>query len=673
MTTTTKTPTRPGPTRRSPAIRRLHLANARAWRARSRQSPVDWIGSHVRLSEDFEGARAAYSFDRRPWWREPAEMVANPAVRYVRIKAATQVGKTLFLCAVICYLAENAPASAMVLVPDRDAATEFRDRLYALAAESGITIPARWRWNTRHCDIGAMRVYLAWPGSRSRMRSRRCKYVFRSEVDVYETRGGRDDPIEASNQRVKAFLRFAIWDESSPLPEPSRIDQLERDSDQRRWWCECPHCGRWQEVRFFPHRDGKHAGRGGVSGMYDEQNNLRSAAEVRKHAHYVCLDGCKITEAEQHRFAGSGRWVPRGQWIDRAGKLRGKPERGERELGYHLWAIHSVNATWGVMAAEYVTAKMNGQLPNFFGNWLGLAFAQKGKMPEWRELGSRMSANHRRGTVPAGAWFLTAGADVQDDEVYVSVRAWGDQRTSWLVDWYVFERQKGDEGDLVKSDLAQIEEVVLSAVYEIADEGVNPRGRKQLGVALLNIDGNHRTMDVHEWRRSLRDSVKRRVRIVRGEAQVKADEMYRMSVVEHAKRDKAVVYEGGLELWHLSPQVFRMDLAQRFRSDPDKPGAWYVTCDCMEQGEFYLRQVVNEPPVLVRQKDGRYKMEFRERDSTIGHDFWDCAVYESAAAQMIVDEFDNKPGWDASKWPKPSRPRAEQKRHREPMVAREFS
>jgi phage terminase large subunit GpA-like protein len=41
---------------------------------------------------------------------------------------------------------------------------------------------------------------------------------------------------------------------------------------------------------------------------------------------------------------------------------------------------------------------------------------------------------------------LTAGADVQEDEVYVSVRAWGDQRTSWLVDWWIFPRAPDDEG-----------------------------------------------------------------------------------------------------------------------------------------------------------------------------------------------------------------------------------
>jgi phage terminase large subunit GpA-like protein len=282
----------------------------------------------------------------------------------------------------------------------------------------------------------------------------------------------------------------------------------------------------------------------------------------------------------------------------------------------------------------------------------------RGKTPDWRDLGTRLAGSHPRGTVPPQAWFLTAGGDVQDDEVYVSVRAWGDQRTSWLVDWYVFERTKGDDGDLIKSDLKQIEEFVLRAVYPVHGGSANPRGRKSLGVALLAIDGNHRTMDVHEWRRSLSDAAKSRVRIVRGESEIKDEQGYKMTVLEHSKRDETVVYEGGLEMWHIAPDPFRTDLQQRFRAMPDRPGAWFVTCDAIDQGEYYLRQVVNEPMVMVRDKSGRWKRAFVQRDSTIGHDFWDCAVYESAAAQMVVDTFPGVPGWDASGWPQPAKPRS---------------
>ena len=574
-----------------------------------------------------------------------------PTTRNVRLKASTQVGKTLALLAVVLYLAETAPASAMAVLPDQAAAIEFRDRLYALAIESGLTVPPRWRWNTRHCDVGAMRLYLAWPTSASRMRSRRCKYIFRSEIDVYQSRGVKDDPLEATNQRVKAYLRHLIVDESSPLPDPSRISKLEADSHQRRWWGRCPHCGTYQEVRFFTHKEGPHAGRCGFGGLHDPHGNLYSPADVRHHAHYICQTGCLIQEPERSEFVRNGRWVPRGCRVNKRGQLLGHAERdSQREIGFHLWAIHSHN--FGDIAAEYIRAKVNGVLPDFFQNWLGLSWQLRGKMPTWQELGSRLAGQHRRGTVPSWVWFLTAGVDVQDDEVYVTVRGWGDQRTSCLIDWWLLEREPGDDGDLVKSDLGQINEAILSRVFPLSTpHATNPRGRAQLGVALLAIDGNHRTMDVHEWRRSLDERTRKRTRIVRGETQIKADQKYRMNVLEHSKRDATVVYEGGLEMWNVNVDVFKTDLAQRFRAAPDKPGAWFVTSDCLEQGQFYLKQVVNEPQVLVRGKDGRWKAQWRERDSTTGHDYWDCEVYASVAAQMIVDGFPDAPGWEADKWP----------------------
>jgi phage terminase large subunit GpA-like protein len=77
-----------------------------------------------------------------------------------------------------------------------------------------------------------------------------------------------------------------------------------------------------------------------------------------------------------------------------------------------------------------------------------------------------------------------------------------------------------------------------------------------------------------------------------------------------------------------------------------------VTADALTDGEWYLKQVVNEPQVMERSKDGRTRVVWKERDRTVGHDFWDCEVYASAAAQMIVDGFPGGPGWDAARWPR---------------------
>lgn len=636
------------------AIARLRRRVAAAWRPVERVEPDVWIEQHVRMSDEHEASRGAYDLADRPWWRDVLRAAADPETRTITIPASTQVGKTLGLCALILYLAKHAPASALVVQPDKRATIEFRDRLYSLAAESGFQIPPECRWNLRYMNVGGMRVYLSWSGSRQGLRGRRCKYVFLSELDVYQPASNAGDPVESASQRVKAFPRHLIFRESSPVPEPSRIDQLERQTDRRRWHCQCPECGTWQELRFFMHTEGELAGRGGIGGLKDAAGNWLEPDVARRTAHYVCVSGCQIGADRKAEFVRAGQWVPRGCTVHpKSGKLTGTPIRDKRDVGFHLWAVHSPDH-WGTIAAEYLRCRLSGLLPEFHQNWLGRSYKQRGTMPTWQELARRLSLpSYTRGVVPADAWFLTASCDVQESEVYCVVRGWGDQKTSWLVDWYVFDRQAGDETDVVKSDLLQLNKAVLDAWFSVA--GKNPRGRTKLQVVLLGIDAKYRILDVHHWIQS--HGAPPRIRAVQGDGTMREERYKESLVTESRRKDKKtgerVRYEGGLHLWSINSQAYRRDLANRFAAPADRPGAWLLPAAIEDQGRHYLQQLVNEPPMQQRGKDGRLKLVFKERDSTIGHDFWDCEVNQSCLADMFVDQLPNRPGWDASKWSRP--------------------
>lgn len=633
----------------SPAIDYLRHRVAAAWR------PIDplpadvWCERHVRMSDETEAARGAYDLTDRPWWRDVLTAATDPETRTITLPASTQVGKTLSLCALILYLARNAPASALVALPSKDAATEFRDRLYTLARESGFRIPKPWRWNLRFCDIGPMRVYLGWSGSRQGLRGRRCKYVFLSEIDVYQvaTKGG--DPIEAANQRVKAFPSHLIFRESSPVPEPSRIDALFEQTDRRQWWAQCPECGTWQVLRFFRHRDGELAGRGGIGGLLDEQDQYLEPEEARLRAHYVCVSGCQIGDDRKPAFVRSGRWLPAGVSIDGSGAVCGETRR-VRDVGFRLWAAHS-NAGWGEIAAEYLKSRKNGTVADYFQNWLGLSHKQRGTMPTWQELGARLAVvGHKREIVPAEAWFLTASTDVQDDEVYAVVRAWGDAKTSWLIDWWVFDREDNDANQLVKSDLAQLDDEVLGKWFRCA--GKNPRGREKLQVVLLGIDSKFRTVDVHQWIRSHKGS--KLCRAIQGDGSMRGAVRYKVNTVYESRRKKKdgekEKYEGGLELWSINSHAYRRDLVERFKAAVNQGGAWLLPESILQDGQHYLRQLVNEPPVIVKGKDGRPRLDWKERDGDLGHDFWDAEVNNLALADMVVDQLPGQPGWSAAKW-----------------------
>lgn len=689
-------------TPRSPSIDRglargrrlMHVRSRLAWQSRPKAPPPKWAHEQLRLDPTRE-ATSQYDIDRRPWWRGILDCFQDGEVRSIAIPAATQIGKTLTLIAAILWAAENSPAPGMIVLPDRDAAIEFRDRIYGTAlatiARGGterLRVPPEHDWNTRYIDLGSMRVYLAWSGSRQRLRGRPCRFLWLSETDVYRGDKKAGNPISAAHQRTKAFFRGLHYHESSPSEYPSTICELERHCTARyRWHCPCPHCGVWQELRFFTHAKGERAGRGGIAGLKDEHGEYRSAEEARKHAHYVCEAGCIIGNEQKQAMLEAGVWVPLGCKVRSATRSRtsnsacdrvlpalagpprrhgdvytsadnshliieGKLPQSRRDVGFHLWSVHAESITFGDLAAAYITAKETSKLPEFFGNWLGLEWKPETKLPTWSQLGHRLAWSHARGTVPPEAWFLTAGADMQGENngVRCVVRGWAPGCTSWLVDWFWLERDPGDEADMIKSDLKKLCQMVLERKFPVAGGGLNPLGRRELSVRLLNIDTNHLPMKAHAWLRSLPESWTRgespRVRAIRGDHQIKGETRWRKNVVETNTRT-GEAYEGGLEQWGLYVYPFYDELTQKLQSEAGKRGAWYVTADCLTQGKSYLEQVVNfARQVKIDQKTGHKKAIWDAINHRVAIDFWDCEIYDLVAAHMVVGDL----GWEEANW-----------------------
>lgn len=648
----------------SRGMRLLHHRSRLAWLSRTKVPPADWSHKRLRLDSTRE-ASSKYDLERRPWWRAILECFADPEVRSIAVPAATQVGKTLALIAAILWCAENSPAPGMIVLPDRDAAIEFRDRVYGTALATlaqktcdRLRVPPEHDWNTRYIDLGSMRVYLAWSGSRQRLRGRPCRFVWLSEVDVYKGDKKAGNPIAAAHQRTKAFFRGLHYHESSPSEYPSTICEIERHCTARyRWQCECPQCGLWQELRFFLHTKGEHAGGGGIGGLKDGAGEYVSAETARKNAHYVCEAGCIIGNEQKQAMLEVGAWVPLGakiRGVDAGGNpiLEGKLPTSRRDVGFHLWSIHSEATTFGDLAAAYIIAKETGKLPEFWGNWLGLEYRTETKLPSWSKLGQRLAWSHPRGTVPPEAWFLTAGADMQSENkgVRCSIRGWAPGCTSWLIDWFWIERTPGDENDLVKSDLVQLSKLVLERRFPVFGGGKNPLGRRELPVRLLLIDTNYLPMKVHHWMQSLPEPWIRgdaaRVRAIRGDHQIKGETRWRRNLVETNTRT-GEKYEGGLDQWGLFVYPFYSELTEKISGEPNKVGSWYVTSDCLTLGKSYLEQVVNFGQTFkVDPATGRKKQLWGPINGRIPVDYWDTEIYSQAAAHMTVGDV----GWDAQKW-----------------------
>lgn len=632
-----------------------------AWASARRPRPDVWCRESLRLDRSHENSSARLDLAGRPWWRKVLAAIVDPNVRSVTVQASTQVGKTLTLIAALLYCAEHDPAPAMVVLPDEQSAIEFRDRLYANAQASiaagelkNVTVPRQFKWNTRAIDLGSMRVYLAWSQARQRLRGRPCRRVFLSEIDVYEGDRKAGDPVSQSHQRTKAFWRYLHYHESSPTEHPSPIAALEQAAEVRyRWHSQCPHCGKYQEVRFFPVDQGERKGRGGVRGFRDEAGELLAADVARSTAYYEC-EHCQrhIDQASKQEFMVRGKWVEIG--TDANAPKCPTPRRDCRSLGFHLWTAHSETQSWGDIAASYIDASEAGKLRDWWGNTLGIPFRPKTRVAPWYDVGTRLAWTHPRGFVPPEVWFLTAGLDVQGDASgcrYV-VRGWAPGRTSWLVDWGWIERggDDVDAGQIIRQDLRRAGEAVLGSAYPVLGNAIAALGSSALSVRLLCVDTGHAPKKVHEWMRSLPPEWvlgdgSERVRAVKGDSHLGAVR-FQKSIVEKNSRT-GEEYEGGMSLWRVSVAELYPDFVERLFAPAGKDGSWHVTSDCVTLGKSYLQQVCNlERRIKVNPSTGARKIEWGPRNHQIPVDFCDCEIYAEFAAEMVVGDL----GWSRESW-----------------------
>lgn len=575
----------------------------------------------------------------------------DPDIESIVIKKSTQVGGTVCLWAHMLWKATHRPAPCMVVLPDRESAIEFRDRVYGNALENQETsgmVPPKREWNSRYIDLTTMRVYLAWSGSAQKLRMRACQTVYLSEVDVFGSpRGGKGgDPNKAAQERTKSFYSRQLYRESSPTAEPSTIAGEYEESSQGQWYCPCPHCGTYQSLRFFPYRLGELQGKGGVSGFLDEFGQLKPVDDAARDCHYVCKTGCRIESQEIDPMVQKGVYAAKGQQVDKDGRVTGPPP-DSRKWGLHLWSIHSPTISLADIVRDYIKQKRSNNLSDFMTNWLGLEFSSRRKMPTWEEFGKRNASIFERGTVWHDSYFLTTGVDVQGERVKYLTVAWGDRCTSWILDWGELWRDEDLETGDIASDLAQLVDRVVKYAYPVFDGGVNQIGREKVYSKLIGIDSNHRTMDVHNFVRHCRDP---RVRAVRGDHQVSPGDKYRHRKVERNTRT-GEAYAGGLSQWGIYVDVFKHDLVERICLRKGNPGCIYLPRGMVEHGKAVLQEILNEPPQLEEQRNGRKKIVFKPKSGSIPVDWWDTFVYARATAEMVVDGLPGRPGWDASRWP----------------------
>lgn len=621
------------------ALGLLFSTVAEAWRPAPEISRADWCSQNLVLPASFSATPGLYDLDRYPYWRGVLDASEDPEVEKIVIEAATQVGKTTLLLAVMLAMAKLSPVPAMLGAPDKDALKELREKVYDLCEASKCLrdeIPPPRLRNDRWLDVARMRCYLAYARNTQSMSGKSCALVIKTEIDRWRRTKTHGNPSNIINQRVKAFYRSLIIEESAPSDEASEIDAAYLASDRRRFLCPCPRCNHFQELRFFPLKKGEQKGRGGVAGYrHEKTGKWLSPDEARERAFYVCEQGCKIASEQKAPMVREGIWVPLGQSIDKRGKITGQPKRSKRVWGGRLGSIYADPVSFGRISAEYLESREDqAKLQVFFNDWLALKWTKKAKTPKWRELWQRLRGPLKPGIAPSWAVFLTAGVDVGERYCKWVVRAWGEGSTSQLVDWGVTHKTALDGGEGIErlSHLEALRAQVIDRSFPLA--AANAAGKTQLRVRLALIDCGYSPHDVHNFYRSLGEA-QRRVRQIVGRDEIKGGVKWRSYVVERGART-GKIYEGGQRRWEVNRAIFNQELHDRWRQPLSQPGAWWLTDAPLEQCEQYLRELASEAPIKTFTKSGHEKTVWQRPDTNVPNHYFDAEVYAEAAADMLT-------------------------------------
>ncbi|HEX8773265.1 MAG TPA: phage terminase large subunit family protein [Pyrinomonadaceae bacterium] len=312
---------------------------------------------------------------------------------------------------------------------------------------------------------------IAWATSPATLSSRPRRVVLMDERDAFQpTKEG--DPARLAEKRTVTFRsRKVIIKVSTPRdrleppkgspPDTPRYSPIEleyENSDKRKYFVPCPHCGEYQTLTW------KNA-EGDFNIRWDDEGSILDA-------YYVCIKGCVIEHEHKQEMLARGAWRAE------------KPCQGR--AGFYINELFSPFVTWGEMAQNFREAKKNqDDLKVFVNTSLAEGWEDRTEQASVEDLVDRREAYELH--IPFGVIVLTAGVDVQGNRLEVEIVGWGLDEESWSLDYRIIE------GDPAQAQVWQQLETYLLQKFECEWGG-------QKGIDAVAVDtGGHHTQMVYKF------------------------------------------------------------------------------------------------------------------------------------------------------------------------------
>jgi phage terminase large subunit GpA-like protein len=454
-------------------------------------SPSEWAEAH-RIVSSQSGSRypGPWRNDRTPHLVEVLDALGpdDPAEDVVFV-ASAQVGKSETAINWFGYIVDHDPGPMIIVLPSHDESIKYVRIKMQPAIDETPRLRAKVLEATNRAERGSTASYkkfyggyaqVTFAGSSKGLQMVSARYTIGDELSEWPAEAGeRGDPVAQLKKRTETYERDRkrFWVSTPSILGACRITTMFGESDQRRRYVPCPHCGAWQVLTF---------------------ERLRWDSDEWPHrAWFECAaHGCVIGHADKPGMIAAGHWIATagddapGEWFQ-AGEIDKWRNRAvpSRIRGFHIWKAYSLFTSWDSIVSEWLSDKdTHNRQQVFTQQVLGEAWEEKGDAPDAEKLHARRVSELRRGKPPLGPVVLTGATDVQGNRLEWAVWGWSEGMTRWLVDWGVIEGDPEDAATWARHD------EVLSRSYA-------PGGARAMTADLWAVDAGYKSHMVYGYSR----------------------------------------------------------------------------------------------------------------------------------------------------------------------------
>ena len=390
---------------------RLDEAIAKALKPPPKLTVSEWADAYRVLSSEAAAEPGKWSTSRAEYQRGMMDAVSDPSIETIVLMTCAQVGKTELINNVVGYHIHQDPAPMLVVQPTLEMAqTWSKDRLSPCLRDTPVLASkvkdprSRDSGNTTlHKSFAGGHVTACGANSPSSLASRPCRIILCDEVDRYPLSAGSEgDPVSLAKKRSSTFWNRKIILVSTPTEKgASRIEQAYDESDQRKYFVQCPDCDEYQVLKWSQVK-------------WEDQNPYS--------ARYTC-ECCGTLWDDTARF----RAIRYGEW-------RATSEAKGKIAGFHLNGLYSPWTPLYEAVSDFMSSKRDPmRLKTWVNTFLGETWEEQGDRIDEFDLIERCENWGK--DLPEDVLLLTAGVDVQDNRLEVEIVGWGRGEESWSISY----------------------------------------------------------------------------------------------------------------------------------------------------------------------------------------------------------------------------------------------